>query len=121
MSAYRTWEFWGRNNDGSLLTSKQIEGLISLDEYDLDAMTWDEHENFGWGHTESINAYDRIEEVLEQFAALYPEVTVKVIVQYETEPCPDGFMVKGGKVRPFSGHVVYTYDDDGAEVSLNDY
>lgn len=116
MSAYRTWEFWGHNNDGTLLTDKQVECLIALDEYDLDCLTWEEAEMFGWGETESIFAYDRIEEALKKFSTLYPEVTVKVIVHYETESCPDGFMVKGGKVRPFSGHVVYTYDDDGTTV-----
>ena len=121
MSAYRNWEFWGHNNDGTLLTSKQVEALIALDEFDLEDLTWEEGEMFGWGDTESIFSYDRVEEALEKFAALYPEVTVKVIVQYETEPCPDGFMVKGGNVRPFSGHVVYTYDDDGQEVDLDDY
>lgn len=119
MGMYRTWEFSGRNNDGSYLTSRQIECLVALDEYDLENLTFEEGDLlFGWGNTESIGAYEGIMDALEKFAAIYPEVRLFVTDQEGSEYA---IFVKGGKVREATGRVVYTFDDDGEEVDLDDY
>ena len=41
MSIYRTWEFRGFHKDGSPLTSREIEALVSFDERDLGSLTWE--------------------------------------------------------------------------------
>ncbi len=122
MGVYRTWEFSGKNNDGSPLTSKQIECLVALNESDLEEFTWEQGgKAFGWGETTSIGAYERIYTTLTEFASLYPEVSMFVSVQVECEPAPFAVFVRGGKVREATGKITYYFDDDGEEVDLNDY
>ena len=119
MSIYRSWEFHGENNDGTALYSKQIECLIALDEFDLDGLEWEDGEEmFGFGDTSSSGAYERIFEALIEFAEIYPEVILTVLVHSETDSCPDGFRVQDGKVREFTGFITYRYDDDGTEVKM---
>lgn len=119
MSMNVSWEFYGHNGEKtSPLTSKQIESLVGLDEYDLDGMEWEEEYLFGWGETSSCYAYDRIEEALTIFAALYPDVSVKAVAFYEADPIPGGFLVEHGKCTTFTGKITYYRDDNGEEVVI---
>ena len=120
MSTYIRWEFYGHNGDAKAepLTSKQIECLVALDEYDLEGMNWGQDYLFGWGETESNLAYDRIEEALTKFAELHPDVTIKVLAYYETEPAPYGFLLENGECIPFTGQIKYYRDDNGGEVVI---
>ena len=121
MSAYRTWEFYGYHNDGTGLTSKEIEALVSFDEFDLENLEWEDGEVlFGWGTTESNGAYDRVEDAIREFKMIYPEVALTVIVQYESEPCPDAFFSRGGtsKVSTLSSKLIYYDDETGEEVEI---
>lgn len=122
MSVCRTWEFQGTNADKSYITKKQIDKLISLDEFDFDELTFESGDLlFGWGSTESCLAYDRIKEALESFAALHPDTNIFVRIQQEQEAEPYAIVVKDGKVREATGRITYFFDDTGEEVNLNDY
>jgi len=117
MSTYIRWEFYGHNGDNTEpLTSKQIECLVALDEYDLEGMNWEQDYLFGWGETTSDSAYDHIEEALTEFAKLWPDISVKVLAYYETEPAPYGFLLECGECIPFTGQIKYYRDDNGEEV-----
>lgn len=121
MSIYRTWEFRGCHQDGSPLGSREIEALVSFDEFDLECMTWEEGDTlFGWGQTESIGAYDRVEEAVREFKNVYPDIRLLVTVQYEAEPCPDAFFSKSGEteVHALSSRLVYFDDETGEEVKI---
>ena len=119
MSTYIRWEFYGHNGEKTEhLTSKQIEALVALDEYDLEQMTWEEDYLFGWGDTTSSSAYNQIEEALGKFAALYPDASVKVLAFFETEPAPYGFLIENGTCVPFTGKLKYYRDDNGEEVFI---
>ena len=119
MSIYIRWEFYGHNGEkAECLTSKQIESLVALDEYDLEDMNWEEDYLFGWGKTESNFAYDHIEEALTKFAKLWPDVSAKVLAYYETEPAPYGFLLEHGECIPFTGQIRYYRDDNGQEVFI---
>ena len=113
MSIYINWEFYGHN-----MTTKQIETLVSLDEYDLEELEWEEEYLFGYGQTDSHCAYDRIKEALEEFAKIYPDVSIKVVAFYETEVAPCGFLVENGKCISFTGKITYYRDDNGQEVFI---
>lgn len=121
MSVYRNWEFHGCHNDGGALTSKEIEALVSFDEFDLSCLTWEDGEElFGWGDTESAFSYDRIEEAIRDFKKIYPEIRLFVSCQYETEVCPDGFFSRSGtsEVRTLSSRLTYYDDETGEEVEI---
>ena len=119
MSTYIRWEFYGHNGEkAEPLTSKQIESLVALDEYDLEVMNWEEEYLFGWGETESSFAYDRIEEALTEWAKIWPNISAKVLAYYETEPAPDGFLLERGNCIPFTGQIKYYRDDNGQEVII---
>lgn len=119
MSTYIRWEFYGHNGEkAEPLTSRQIESLVALDEYDLEIMNWEEEYLFGYGVTESNCAYDRIEEALGEFAKMYPDVCMKVLACYETEVSPCGFLLENGECIPFTGKVTYYRDDNGEEVVI---
>ena len=121
MAGTYEWTFNGKNADDSFLTSKQIEALIALDEFDLDTGEIN-FENgcydFGTGVTQSYGAVTRIREALEKFSKLYPAARLTVIYKYETDWCPDGFIVEGGEVVDITGHIVYSRDDNGKEVII---
>lgn len=118
MSMYRDWEFHGRNNNGSFLSSKQIECLIALDEFDLDGMEWKDYDTLiGSGFTESFGAYERIEKALDEFAFRYPEANMTVFVDCNGEKC--GFMLRNGKVQAFTSCTVYL-DGEGRELDPMD-
>ena len=113
------WEFYGHNGDKTEpLTSKQIECLVALDEYDLENMTWEEDYLFGWGETESSFTYDRIEEALKEWAKMWPNISAKVLAYYETEAAPYGFLLERGNCIPFTGQIKYYRDDNGEEVVI---
>jgi len=121
MSIYRTWEFRGCHKDGSPMTSREIEALVSFDERDLDSMTWETGDSlFGWGDTQSISSYDRIEDAVRDFKMVYPEIRLTVICQYEAEPCPDAFFSKSGEteVHTLSSRLNYYDDETGEEVEI---
>lgn len=120
MSIYRTWEFRGSHKDGSFLTRKEVEALISFDEFDLEILKWEEGELFGWGMTESIGAYDRIENAIREFKMINPDVTLIVIAQYESEPCPNAFFSRSGEtaVHTLSSRLTYYDDETGEEVEI---
>lgn len=120
MSIYRTWEFRGSHKDGSFLTRKEVEALISFDEFDLENLKWEEGELFGWGTTESIGAYDRIEEALKRFKVQYPEFQLTVICQCDSQPCPDAFFSRSGEteVHTLSSRLIYYDDETGEEVEI---
>ena len=121
MSIYRTWEFRGFHKDGSPLTSREIEALVSFDERDLGSLTWETGGAlFGWGDTQSLGSYDRIEEAVREFMMVYPEIRLTVICQYEAEPCPDAFFSRCGEtaVHCLSSRLVYYDDETGEEVEI---
>ena len=121
MSVYRTWEFRGCHQDGIPLSSREIEALVSFDEFDLECITWEEGDALlGWGDTESIGSYERIEEAIREFKKVYPEIRLTVICQYEAEPCPDAFFSKCGEteVHSLSSRLTYYDDDTGEEVEI---
>jgi len=122
MSANVEWIFSGVNkNTGKCLTSKQIEALVALDEFDLatDDFTWDaDYKEFGEGHTESSFAVERIQEAAQEFSKLYPEIRLVILYKYDTAWNPDGFVTEGGEIREFTGCVRYTFDDNGEEVKM---
>ena len=114
MGVYRDWEFYGKNKDGSFLSSKQIECLIALDEYDLDGMEWYDNDTvIGSGYTESSSAYERIGDAVQKYAAIYPEVNLTVIATDGMDKY--GFMIRGGKFQRFDSTIVYT-DEEGREI-----
>lgn len=121
MSQYRTWEFRGFHQDGSPLASREIEALVAFDEFDLECMTWEQGDAlFGWGDTQSIGSYDRIEEAIREFMKVYPEIRLTVICQYEAEPCPDAFFSEAGTadVQTLSSRLTYYDDETGKEVAI---
>ena len=122
MSAYVDWNFYGKNTKtGNLLTSKQIEAFVALDEFDLlnDNFSWDtDYYEFGEGYTESSFAVDHIRETVEKFSKLYPEIRIVALYKYDIAWNPDGFIAENGEVREITGHVKYTYDDNGEEVTI---
>lgn len=121
MSIYIRWEFYGHNGDAIAehLTSKQIESLVALDEFDLEGMNWEQEEYlFGFGETESNAAYDHIEEALTEFAKLWPDVSAKVLAYCDSAPAPYGFLLENGKCIPFTGQIRYYRDDNGQEVFI---
>lgn len=114
MGVYRDWEFYGKNKDGSSLSSKQIECLVALDEQDLYGMEWkDDDTLIGSGYTESIYAYERIKAAVEQYAKIYPDVNLTVIADEYGEKY--GFMIRNGKFQTFESSIIYT-DDEGREI-----
>ena len=114
MSVYRDWEFYAKNNDGTFLSSKQIECLIAFDEHDLRGMEWYSYDSvIGNGCTNSSFSYDRIRDAVECFGLLYPEVNMTVLVDCNGEK--GGFMLRGGKVQDFSSCIVYL-DSEGREL-----
>jgi len=119
MGQYIRWEFYGHNGEKTEhLTSKQIESLVALDEYDLESMTWEEEYLFGFGETESNLAYDRIEEALTEFSKMWPDVSAKVLAYYDTEAAPYGFLLENGECIPFTGEIRYYRDDNSQEVFI---
>lgn len=121
MSAYRNWTFRGCHEDGSPLTSKEIEALVALDEFDLQGLEWEQGDDlFGWGDTESIGSYDRIEDAISAFKMMHPEIRLAVIAQYESEPCPDAFFSQCGEtaVHTLSSRLVFFDDETGEEVDI---
>lgn len=121
MGVYRNWEFQGCYEDGSPLSSRAIEALISFDEFDLDNMTWEMGDTlFGWGDTESIGAYERIEEAARMFAKAYPDVRLVVICRCEADVCPDALFSRSGEteVHSLSSRLTYYDDDTGEEVEI---
>ena len=114
MSVYRDWEFYGKNKDGSLLSSKQIECLVALDEQDLGEMEWSDSDTLICsGHTESIYVYERIKAAVEQYAKIYPDVNLTVIADEYGEKY--GFMIRNGKFQTFESSIIYT-DNEGREI-----
>ena len=114
MGVYREWEFYGKNKDGSSFSSKQIECLVALDEYDLEDMCWHCHDTaIGSGHTESSFAYDRIYQAVEKYAGIYPDVSLTVIADENGEKF--GFMIRNGKFQTFESSIIYT-DNEGREI-----
>ena len=122
MSAYVDWNFYGKNTKtGKLLTSKQIEAFVAFDEFDLltDNFYWDtDYYEFGEGHTEATFAVDHIRETVEKFSKLYPEIRIVALYKYDAAWNPDGFIAENGEVREITGHVKYTYDDNGEDVTI---
>lgn len=119
MAASIDWNFNGRNNDGTVFTSKQIEALIALDEFDFlpGCIEFnDRYYEFATGITESYGSRERIREAVEQFAKLYPETRLVVTYKYDFEWYPEGFIAEGGEVVDITGHVTFTRDDNGEEV-----
>ena len=114
MSFYRDWEFYGKNKDGSFLSSKQIECLVALDEFDLESMEWyDDDTMICFGYTTSIYAYENILEAIVKYAEIYPEVILTAIVS--DDEGKGGFMLRNGKVQEFTSCTVYV-DDEGREL-----
>ena len=114
MSIYRDWEFYGKNKDGSYLTSKQIECLVALDEFDLDGMEFYEDDTlFASGYTTSAFAYEHIQEAVEKYAEIYPEVSLTVIITEDEGK--GGFMIRNGKFQEFWASTVYV-DGEGREI-----
>lgn len=119
MSCYIRWEFYGHNGEkAEFLTEDQVKALIALDEYDLEELEWEEEYLFGYGQTASHCAYDRIEEALDEFAKIYPDVSIKALAFYETDTNPIGFLVEHGKCIPLTGKITYYRDDNGEEVII---
>ena len=118
MSVYRDWEFYGKNKSGSFLSSKQIECLVALDEFDLENMEFYEDDTlFASGCTTSAFAYEHIQEAVEKYAEIYPEVILTVIVSDDCGKC--GFMLRDGKVQEFESCTVYV-DEEGRELDPMD-
>ena len=114
MSAYRDWEFYGKNKDGSFLSSKQIECLVALDEFDLDGMEWYEDDSMiGSGFTTSTFSYDHIKEAVKKYAEIYPSIILTVIVT--DDEGKGGFMIRNGKLQEFTSCTVYV-DKEGREI-----
>lgn len=121
MSIYRTWEFRGCHKDGSPLTSREIEALVSFDEFDLECMTWEMGDSlFGWGDTQSIGAYERIEEAVREFKKVYLDVRLVVICRCEVDVCPDALFSRSGEteVHSLSSRLTYYDDETGEEVEI---
>jgi len=119
MSTYIRWEFYGHNGEKEeCLTEDQVKHLIALDHFDLEDLEWEEAYLFGWGSTCSHCAYDRIKEALEEFARIYPDVSIKALAFYETEAAPCGFLVENGKCISFTGKITYYRDDNGEEGTI---
>ena len=121
MSVYRSWTFRGCHEDGSPLTSKEIEALVAFDEFDLQDLEWEQGDDlFGWGDTESIWSYDHIEDAIREFKMAHPEIRLTVTVQYESEPCPDAFFSRCGEtaVHTLSSRLVFFDDETGEEVDI---
>lgn len=121
MSTDRSWTFRGCHEDGSPLTSKEIEALVALDEFDLEYLEWEQGDDlFGWGDTESIGSYDRIGDAISAFKMMHPEIRLAVIAQYESEPCLDAFFSRCGEtaVHTLSSRLVFFDNDTGEEVDI---
>lgn len=108
MSNPMSWQINGA------MTEKQFDDLVALNPRDLESAGWDD--SVICFDTDSFGAVSRIRHALEEWAAMYPEITALVQYMYECAWNPDGFMVAGGKVRDVSGKVKFTYDDTGEEV-----
>ena len=116
MGLYREWEFHGLNKDGSNLSYEQIDRLINMDEYDLFDMTcYDDDSLFGFGHTESFGAYERIFNAVQRHAFLYPEINMTVIVRKEPDAMDEGWIVRDGKIQTFTSKRIYL-DEQGNEI-----
>lgn len=117
MSMTMDWTIRGKHADGSCLTGEEVRELVALDEYDLeDAALEADTEWLGDFFTDGRGAYADILSAVTAFAENHMDVKLEVTYRYETACCPDGFVAENGRIRHTTGHVTYTYDDNGEEV-----
>lgn len=120
MSVYVNWELTAWHKNDSKLTEAEATAVCRA----LQAMPpmRDAVETLcdGWEvtfETASHFAVSDMKEQAAQFTADHPECVLHFTYQYDTALCPDGFRAQDGRIREFTGTVVYTWDDDGKEVA----
>jgi len=115
------WNITGKHKDKSYLTGEEVRELQNLDEYHWGSEHF-EAETFYIADFEtcSISAWEDAKEAAAAFAANHPDVILTMEYQYDTAECPDAFRIEDGRVRDLTGHVVYTYDDNGEEVKIHE-
>jgi hypothetical protein len=117
MSQPIEWEIFGKHQDGTPLSSREIEALVALDEGDFEGADFGtEDELFCEMFTESAGAHMRMEAALTEYARMFPDICLTVLYRYDTAWNPDGYITKDGRLLEITGHVTYTLDETGEEV-----
>lgn len=119
MSQYIDWEIKGAHKGGACLTGEEVRELVSLDEYDFGEVHFEaDNPYIAEFSTTNMGAYGAIHRAVEEFAKLHPDICLIVYCKFENAWNADAFVADGGKVREATGHVRYTFDDTGEEMTF---